>query len=143
MTTPPAIAVARGNRDPDAFVAAHGRTIARIGFAAVVLGLAATSATAADRAFWSEMPATYMTEQDRRIAIERINTALDDGKEGETYRWENPTTGASGSVTPKGSFSRSGARCRSADVSTTAGGRRNASTWKLCKLNDGWKIVDD
>ena len=112
-------------------------------FAGVALGLAATSAPAADRAFWSEMPTTYMTEQDRKIAIERINAALDEGKDGETYRWENPTTGASGSVMPKASFSRDGARCRSADVSTTAGGRKNSSTWKLCKVDRGWKIVDD
>ena len=119
------------------------RGIARIALPAIALVVAPASALAANRAFWLELPSTYMTEQDRKIAIERINGALDGGKDGQTYRWENPATGASGSVTPKSSFTRDGARCRSADFATTAGGRNNASTWKLCKLGDGWKIVDD
>jgi len=108
----------------------------------IVLFVAPATALAVARALWTEVPVTYMNEQDRKIAIERINGALDGGNDGETYRWENPATGASGSVTPKGSFTRDGARCRSADFSTTAGGRKNASTWKLCKVGDGWKIVD-
>ena len=118
------------------------RGIARIALPATVLVVATASAFAANRAFWLELPSTYMTEQDRKIAIDKINRALDGGNDGQTYRWENPATGASGSVTPKSSFTRDGARCRSADFSTTAGGRKNASTWKLCKVGDGWKIVD-
>ena len=109
---------------------------------AIALIVAPATAFAVARAFWTELPVTYMNEQDRKIAIERINSALDDGNDGETYRWENPATGASGSVTPKKRFTRDGAHCRNADFSTTAGGRKNASTWKLCKLGDGWKIVD-
>ena len=109
---------------------------------ALVLIVAPSITQGAARAFWTELPISHMNEQDKKIAIERINSALDSGKDGETYRWENPATGASGSVTPKGSFTRDGARCRSADFSTTAGGRKNASTWKLCKVGDGWKIVD-
>ena len=119
------------------------RGIARIALPTTVLVVATASVFAANRAFWLELPSTYMTEQDRKIAIDKINDALDGGNDGQTYRWENPTTGASGSVTPKSSFTRDGARCRSADFATTAGGRNNASTWKLCKIGDGWKIVDD
>ena len=140
---PRTAAIARGDRIRTASIVAFGDGVPGIALATVALALVATSAPAADRAFWSEMPTTYMTEQDRKIAIERINAALDEGKDGETYRWENPKTGASGSVMPKSSFTRDGLRCRSADVSTMAGGRRNASTWKLCKVNEGWKIVDD
>jgi surface antigen len=108
----------------------------------IVLFIAPATAFAVARAFWSELPVTYMNEQDRKIAIERINSALDGGNDGETYRWENPATGASGTVTPNGSFTREGNRCRNARFSTRAGGRENANTWKLCKFGDGWKIVD-
>ena len=118
------------------------RRIAGLALPAILLVVAPASALAVARAFWSELPVTYMNEQDRKIAIDRINSALDGGNDGETYRWENPATGASGSVTPKGSFTQDGNRCRSADFATTAGGRKNASTWKLCKIGDGWKIVD-
>lgn len=119
------------------------RRIACVRLLAMALGVVASPAFAANRAFYTELPLTYMTGEDRKIAVDRINGALDGGNDGETYRWENPATGASGSVTPKASFTRDGARCRSADFSTTAGGRKNASTWKLCKTSEGWKIVDD
>jgi surface antigen len=118
------------------------RRIAALALPAILLAVAPATALAVARAFWSELPVTYMNEQDRTIAIDRINSALDGGNDGETYRWENPATGASGSVTPKKSFTQDGNRCRSADFSTTAGGRKNAGTWKLCKIGDGWKIVD-
>jgi surface antigen len=116
--------------------------IGRAALAALVVIVAPSTALAAARAFWTELPISYMNEQDKKIAIERINSALDSGKDGETYRWENPATGAAGSVIPKAQFKRDGNRCRSANFATTAGGRKNASTWKLCKFGDGWKIVD-
>jgi len=118
------------------------RSSRRLALPAIVLAIVPATAFAVARAFWTELPVTYMNEQDRKIAIERIESALDVGNDGETYRWENPATGASGSVTPKARFTRDGARCRNADLSTSAGGRKNASTWKLCKFGDGWKIVD-
>lgn len=118
------------------------RRLARASLLAIALGTVPCAGIAADRAFYNELPLTYMTPEDRKIAVERINRALDDGNDGETYRWQNAATGASGSVTPKASFTRNGARCRNADFSTTAGGRKNASTWKLCKTPEGWKIVD-
>jgi len=108
----------------------------------MVLVVAPSITQAAARAFWTELPVSYMNEQDRKIAVERISSALDSGKDGATYRWENPATGASGTVIPKAQFKRDGNRCRSADFSTSAGGRKNASTWKLCQFGDGWKIVD-
>ena len=84
-----------------------------------------------------------MTDADYKIALPAISKALDEGKTGSKYHWDNRATGASGWVVPKQSFSRSGMQCRGAEFYASAGGKTNASAWKLCKTPDGWKVVDD
>ena len=109
---------------------------------AFVVSLVPGAAAAQGLNYWRDLPASHMTDEDRRIATTAIRTALDDGADGTSYRWENRQTGASGAVLPKKSFTRDGMRCRQADFSVSAGGRDNKSTWNVCRTADGWKILD-
>ena len=118
-----------------------GRVAAAFG-AALVLAASAATCSAASRSFLESLPSSHMTEEDRRIAMATINSALDEGKAGSTYRWDNPATKASGSITPQQPFSQAGMTCRSAEIDASAGGQRNITRWKLCKTPEGWKILE-
>jgi surface antigen len=108
---------------------------------AAALGAPHTS-MAAYSDFYSQLPSAHMTKEDAAIARKAINSALDDGENGNTYRWENPSTGANGSLKVKSTFSRDGMTCRDVDFAAAAKGRKNAGPWKVCKTADGWKVVD-
>ena len=109
--------------------------------AAALLGFAACCQAASF--FYSDTPVSRMKQSDFDIAIPVIRTALDEGKEGQTRTWENPATGASGSVTLRSApFERAGNVCRRAEFMTAAGGLKNVSSWTVCKMPDGWKAVE-
>ncbi|HVO89299.1 MAG TPA: RT0821/Lpp0805 family surface protein [Casimicrobiaceae bacterium] len=110
--------------------------------ALVLLALAPMTGMSVTRSVIDSLPSTHMTPEDREMAKTAVENALDSGENGTTYRWQNPATGASGSVTPKKSFARDGMQCRKVDYAASAKGRNNASTWNVCKTPDGWKIID-
>ncbi len=91
--------------------------------------------------FAARGPLGHLKKSDVTIARTEIRAALETGADGHTHTWNNPETNASGTVTPTKTFTMQGWRCRSVDFTTQAGGERGASTWKLCKTKDGWKIV--
>jgi surface antigen len=109
---------------------------------AVVFALASMLGHAASRSFYQGLPISHMTDEDYAIAMKVIDAALDEGAEGTTYRWENRATGASGTITPRKSFSRNGMSCRDARIEAAAGGQRNDSAWTLCKTAQGWKVLE-
>jgi surface antigen len=78
---------------------------------------------------------------DLALARESLGEALDDEDDGILHVWINPRTGASGTVTAIQSFTRDGAECRDFEVTFqwVAGSRR--SVWKLCQIEDGWRLV--
>jgi surface antigen len=94
--------------------------------------------------YWlKDAPVGRMTKQDFDIANPVVHRALDEGRDGQVYEWNNPGTGASGSVKLLSEpFVRKDMTCRRAQFTVSAGGLRNVSTWMLCKLPDGWKAVD-
>jgi surface antigen len=121
----------------------RARLIRLLAFASVI-GLAGSAwPCAAVEYFYKDLPVARMTTDDFKIATPVIRRALDEGAEGQTHTWENPATGASGSVTLRSTpFSRNGTTCRRAEFMTSAGGLRNVSAWTLCKLPEGWKAVE-
>jgi surface antigen len=103
---------------------------------------AAGAAQAAGRSFADSLPWSRMTDEDRTIAMGTINRALDEGAPGTTYRWDNPATKASGSITPKKTFTHAGMTCRDVEIHASADGRQNTSRWKMCKTAEGWKALE-
>jgi len=93
--------------------------------------------------YFKDTPVSRMKKEDFAIANPVITRALDEGEDGKTYSWQNPKTGASGSVTPRSAaFARDKLTCRKAQVMVSAGGKKNVSSWTMCKQPDGWKVLE-
>jgi surface antigen len=91
---------------------------------------------------YGKFPTTHLTSADTKIMMATMDKALDEGEAGRAYPWQNHSTGASGSITPKDSFSRKGMQCRNAEVTLSAGGQKSVSGWKFCKTPKGWKVLE-
>jgi surface antigen len=122
----------------DAHMPGPARTIAAAaGLAAV---LASPCAPAQNDLFAKDAPITRMTKDDFAIATGAMRTALDEGRDGQVYRWNNPATAASGTFTPLASFERQGMSCRGIVFTLEAGGKVSRSRWNVCRTPDGWKV---
>jgi surface antigen len=119
------------------------RRLAR-GFAAAA-GIAAViappAALAINEMFAKDAPIARMTPQDVEIATTALRKALDEGRDGEPYRWSNPATSASGTITPLAAASRQGMPCRGVVFTLEAGGRSSRSAWDICRTPQGWKVA--
>ena len=112
------------------------KLLARLSLAALIAVCA--SSWAAESMYWqSNAPVGKMKEEEGDVPHRLV------GKDGKTFNWENPATGASGSVTPRKAFQRNGTTCRKAKFFVSAGGLKNDSRWTLCKVPEGWKVADD
>jgi surface antigen len=81
--------------------------------------------------------------QDRRIAAQRQQNALETAPSGATTSWHNPDTGNSGTVTPTRTYQNaSGQYCREFQQTITVGGQQEQSFGTACRQPDGnWRIV--
>ena len=109
---------------------------------AVALATGAGGAHAINEMFAKDAPITRMTEDDFRVASEVMRRAFDQGQDGETFRWDNPATAASGSVTPLTTFEKQGMKCRGAAFTITTRGETSRSEWNVCRTPGGWKVVE-
>ena len=91
--------------------------------------------------FLGRGPLAHLKKEDIAIARAEIMKTLDNGADGQTQTWSNPTTKASGTIKPVKTFTKDGMRCRSAEFTTSAGGERGAITWNVCNTKDGWNIA--
>ena len=83
-----------------------------------------------------------MTAEDFEVAGAVMRTALDTGRDGESFEWKNAATAASGTITLVDSFERQGMKCRGAAFVITARGMTSKTGWNLCKTADGWKVAE-
>ncbi len=69
--------------------------------------------------------------------------ALETGRTGQNFPWNNPNSSASGNVTPKGYYQKpSGQYCREYTQSVNIGGRIEEAYGQACRQPDGtWKIA--
>jgi surface antigen len=81
--------------------------------------------------------------QDRRIAAQNSQNALETVPSGTTTTWRNPDSGNSGTLTPTRTFqNNSGQYCREYQQTITIGGKQEQSYGTACRQPDGtWKIV--
>ena len=95
--------------------------------------------------FMEYSPITHYTEQDHRLADEAALDALDNHADGETKKWSNPDTGASGAITVVRTYkNEAGLRCRRAKAvdRTRTPPLRGEFTFDLCKDPErGWQFV--
>ena len=112
-------------------------------FTLLALLLIAGSAQGANFRWLEFSPVRNFTDDDWDMMTATADRALNKGKEGEVFSWENPESGSSGSLTPMGKAeSKKGGDCRKLQISNQAGGLSGDSTHILCRQPDGeWKVV--
>jgi surface antigen len=117
------------------------QTIVLRAAAALLIGVA-VPAFAINEMFAKDTAVSRMTQEDFDVAGKVMRKALDEGKDGQAYAWENAKTKASGTITPGAGFERNGMKCRGAAFTTNAGGKEGSSRWNLCRTPEGWKVLD-
>ncbi len=99
-------------------------------------------AQAANFRWMNFSPERHFTEQDWEMVTSTADQALNQGKDGELFTWNNPDSGSSGSLTPKDAENREGMPCRVLTITNNAQGLSSTGTNLLCKQANGeWKIV--
>lgn len=116
-----------------------------LGLAAAWALTLAPASFAVNETFLKEAPyAAYFTDEDRRITNATLDKALDEGRDGETRRWENPSTGASGEIKVLARLAPPDANCRAAQVTNRARGRVGKGTYVFCRnANGAWMLAPD
>ena len=95
--------------------------------------------------FMEYSPIAHYTEEDNRIADQAGLDALDNYADMKARKWSNPSTGASGSITPLATYTNdAGHTCRKARAidRTTNPPLQGQFVFDLCKdPQKGWQFV--
>ncbi len=90
----------------------------------------------------SDTPLSRFSDEDLSIFEAAVTEALESRPDGSSIPWENPNTGASGSVTPLNTERRDQRECRLLDIINRAEGRSGSARFWFCRNPDGiWKSV--
>jgi surface antigen len=109
---------------------------------ALALALAAMPATAQN---WvgllKNTPAERFDDEDLRLFMDTGRKALAEGKDNETFKWENPKTRARGEITVLRSFKWKDHPCKEVKLHHEAQGRKGDSTLGLCQVDGKWRLL--
>ena len=83
-----------------------------------------------------------LEQEDRRLAQENSQLALERMRSGQTVTWQNPDSGNSGTITPTRTFQTSdGTFCREYQQTISVGGREENGFGTACRQPDGtWRL---
>lgn len=85
----------------------------------------------------------YLDNQDKKMAAQTTDKALESSPTGQTSAWKNPDSGHSGTVTPTRTFKNAqGQDCREFQQTITVGGKTEQGYGTACRDAEGnWRIV--
>ena len=108
-----------------------------------VLAAVCVPTHAANMGFLGNAPISRMTEEDVDMFYQAVQETLEKSPDKSRTGWENPATGASGTLLPLDTFAGpAGESCRHLQITNRAGGLRSQHVFTLCKGTDGsWKAV--
>jgi surface antigen len=108
---------------------------------ALLAGLtAAATAAAQTNLFLNRSMAAQMSREDLQMAQAALREALGSAADGSVVAWNNPATGASGTVTPLKSSTQGGRPCRIVQTFIDARGQRSTDQWEFCKQGGNWRL---
>ena len=109
--------------------------------AAVALTLVASGAGAFPLMFLGNSVLQWLTPADAQMLSGALDAALSAEQEGAEETWNNPASGASGTITFRRAFMRGDLPCRSLHIRITAQAITNRSTFDFCRQADGnWTL---
>jgi surface antigen len=85
-----------------------------------------------------------LDEKDKEMAARAARQAFENNHAGQTTTWQNPDTGASGSITPTRTYQiENGQYCREYTQEILVGGEKHQTYGTACRQPDGsWKVKD-
>ena len=85
-----------------------------------------------------------LDERDQYLMAQTFEFAMEKAPTNEMAQWENPDSGAGGTVTPTKTFSTTeGTPCREFTSTVSIGGQSEQAYGTACRQADGsWKIQD-
>jgi surface antigen len=86
-------------------------------------------------------PGERFEDEDLRLFMDTARKALNDGKDGETLRWDNPATRHRGEITVQRSFDWKSNRCKELRVYNEAAGRKGTGNYSLCSVDGKWRLL--
>ncbi len=98
-------------------------------------------APAANWSFLQDTAVSQFSEQDWELFSKAGHEALDEAPDGETRGWNNPESGAFGTIQPLSSYQYLGMECRSTEFFNSVRNASGTSRFDLCKQEDSWKLV--
>lgn len=108
---------------------------------AIALLMTAGQTIAANTSFMNDSVLAELRDDDVTMLLETIDAALE-APQGEAQQWENKASGAKGTITRLGGFSKDGRECRKLRVEAQARGRSSDSEWDYCRAPYGrWELT--
>lgn len=108
---------------------------------ALLLTLGATAAGAVNTLFLHDSALSALTEADMGLLLDAVDRGLA-APEGETVSWDNPKTGAKGTVVPGASYEHDGRNCRHLHLDFSAKAHHGAGQWSYCRRAGGpWELM--
>lgn len=85
-----------------------------------------------------------LTDDDAWMIQDSAQNSLEYAKTNQTTVWQNPDTGASGAITPVGTYQNDqGQYCREYQQTVTIGGQQQQAYGTACRMPDGaWEVVN-
>jgi surface antigen len=85
----------------------------------------------------------YLDQQDRQLAVQNANYALENGRSGYSSEWRNPDNGHYGTFTPQAAYNNNrGQVCREGSSTVVIDGRNETVVNRYCRNPDGtWTLA--
>ena len=87
--------------------------------------------------FMSDSPFSYFTTEDHKMFADARGDFLSKGADGESRKWSNPATKASGNMKIMKTFKHAGVTCRTLYLSNRAKGRAASGQYDFCEKTPG------
>lgn len=91
--------------------------------------------------FMDNSSVSFFQGKDMDMMVNAAVTALNTYKDGKKLIWKNNATGTWGYVIPSHTTKKNGMICRNLTIFTNAKNVTDDFTYKLCKINNEWKIL--
>ena len=107
--------------------------------------LAATAAGTLVGAFLGNEFGKSLDRADQVAMNQTMQRSLEDSPAGTTSKWNNPSSGHAGTITPRPTYqTRRGTYCREFQQTVTVGGRTEEAYGTACRQPDGsWQVVSN
>jgi len=108
----------------------------------IAIGLSISMpAPATNWSFLEDTAVSQFSEQDWELFSKAGREALEEVPDGDTRGWNNPETGAFGTIQPLNSYQYKSMKCRRTEFFNSARSASGTSRFDLCKQEGSWKFV--